>query len=244
MNYLKYLKHLPRSPKGIRTRNEWDEQYPGVSDPVLCGATGVERIGSHGAPWIPTTHVQGCRDCLKLLKEIDFEAFKYMVISGVSSSRRKKACVEMLPYVDGGVVSIIKPASSTVVDSPKLTVYNCISDEQKLISILPSLDIKKMQNAPNYPGIYFVVANIENACSVLYIGKAQNIKKRWKNHHRFPELDLLTRVGIKIQVYFLIIPFPIGSDEHLVKLESHYIDALQPKLNCKRVSDIGQKSVS
>lgn len=242
MNYLRYLQGLPPSPKSISTRKQWEEHYPGIQDPVLCGATGPFRTGSYSlsSPKLPTNHVQGCSDCLRLLRQLDPKAFSSIVMSGASHSIPRKACVEMLPFVDGGVVIGINTADLLAPKTSDLTIRDRDNVDHQLISILPSLEVGKMRIAPMHPGIYFVTSHIEGNQSILYVGKAQNIRERWKSHHRLPELELLTSVGVNIQVHFLIIPHPIGSDKNLTELESHYIDALSPKLNRKPVTKIEQ----
>jgi hypothetical protein len=247
MDYQDYLQNLPRSPKLIRSRIEWENQYPGVQDPILCGETGPIRTTGHFmakeyTPKLPVGHIQGCNKCLKMLSQLDPKSFKKIVLSGASHSSPRTACVEMMPYIDGGGTT--DGISLRPDESLDMAVHNCIGADHHLITILPSLEIQKMRSAPTHPGIYFVTTQIESKLSVLYVGKAQNIRERWKSHHRLPELDLLVSIGMKIQVSFLIIPDPIGSDRNLIELESHYIDSLSPKLNRKPVVKFVQQSIA
>lgn len=50
---------------------------------------------------------------------------------------------------------------------------------------LPSALLQNRAYLPNRGGVYFV---IERAL-ILYIGQTNNLQKRWRSHHRFPQLD-------------------------------------------------------
>src|SRR6266496_2962200 len=49
------------------------------------------------------------------------------------------------------------------------------------LSDLPSVFFEARRNLPECQGIYFAVATDD---TVLYIGKAKNINRRWLGHHR------------------------------------------------------------
>ena len=51
---------------------------------------------------------------------------------------------------------------------------------------LPAVKLLAKEKLPDTAGIYFVVDNKDR---LLYIGKAQNINKRWVNHHRYHQLE-------------------------------------------------------
>lgn len=58
------------------------------------------------------------------------------------------------------------------------------------LSKLPSLFWSQKASLPNCPAVYFVVDS-ENR--VLYVGKATNLLARWKDHHRFEQLNKINR---------------------------------------------------
>ena len=64
-----------------------------------------------------------------------------------------------------------------------------------LLSSIPSLHITERVKLPKQPGIYFVYTLDHN---LLYIGKADNLRTRWNNHHKyqyFIETSIESRIG-------------------------------------------------
>ena len=53
------------------------------------------------------------------------------------------------------------------------------------ISRLPSIKLVDRDNLPECSGIYFVSSSGE----ILYIGKAINVRNRWKAHHRYMQVS-------------------------------------------------------
>ena len=51
-----------------------------------------------------------------------------------------------------------------------------------LLSSIPSLHITERVKLPKLSGIYFVYTLDHN---LLYIGKADNLRTRWNNHHKY-----------------------------------------------------------
>ena len=87
---------------------------------------------------------------------------------------------------------------------------------------LPSVSFDERDNLPGVSGIYFVVSQ---AKTILYIGKAISIRKRWTAHHRFEELKPYKDVRIAWFTY------PAQNDEQLLELEKDCICHFRPLLN-------------
>jgi hypothetical protein len=54
--------------------------------------------------------------------------------------------------------------------------------------LLPSIDLSQRNRLPKSPAVYYVIQPwrmIFGKKPILYIGKAQNIRTRWQNHHKF-----------------------------------------------------------
>lgn len=84
---------------------------------------------------------------------------------------------------------------------------------------LPSLPLSERANLPNDAGIYFAVAKEQ----VLYIGRAINLHRRWRQHHRYDQLKAFGDV----RLYWL----PITEMEFLEELEASLIKHFKPVLN-------------
>ena len=56
---------------------------------------------------------------------------------------------------------------------------------------LPSLVLSAKQQLPNCCAVYFAVSQGQ----VLYVGLATNLRNRWRNHHRLPQLDAISTRG-------------------------------------------------
>ncbi|MCL1492126.1 MAG: GIY-YIG nuclease family protein [Pseudanabaena sp. Salubria-1] len=57
---------------------------------------------------------------------------------------------------------------------------------------LPSKPVKKLKELPQDAGVYYITA----LWIVLYIGKAKNLRSRWKTaHHRYQQFKLLHPFG-------------------------------------------------
>jgi hypothetical protein len=57
-----------------------------------------------------------------------------------------------------------------------------ITPEQINLSTLPSVSLDCRKDLPECPGIYFAV---DSAGTVQYIGRSNNIRQRWSQHHRY-----------------------------------------------------------
>ena len=49
-----------------------------------------------------------------------------------------------------------------------------------------SLLLTKKGNLPTCPAVYLVLSQQKE---ILYIGRANNLKSRWQNHHRFAQVN-------------------------------------------------------
>lgn len=84
---------------------------------------------------------------------------------------------------------------------------------------LPYVDFGNLNSLPETSAIYFVLADEV----VLYVGKAVNLKLRWRNHHRRAQLKKYQKVKISWFEYIHL--------DSLVELENLLIRELKPKLN-------------
>jgi hypothetical protein len=95
---------------------------------------------------------------------------------------------------------------------------------QEFVS-LPSLSLLEKQKLPEFSAIYFAVARDQ----VLYVGLATNLRSRWQNHHRFPQLSGINKRS-EVKVFWLNCP-----SEQLNELEQQYILHYCPILNQTKV---------
>lgn len=86
-----------------------------------------------------------------------------------------------------------------------------------------------LSKLPSVPGLYVVVKTEGFQYITLYVGMSQDIRSRWKAHHRKPEFDLLKKTGSRISIYCL--PVPGASDAILRLQEGWLIKKLNPLLN-------------
>lgn len=84
------------------------------------------------------------------------------------------------------------------------------------------IHIRWLHELPEIPAIYFVVSELTG---LLYIGKANNLKKRWVSHHRYYQLKKYHEVRINW------ITFPNITPDELTNLEREYIEYFMPVLN-------------
>jgi hypothetical protein len=73
------------------------------------------------------------------------------------------------------------------------------------IDRLPYVEFLKKERLPESAGIYFV---IDGERKIWYVGKAQNLKARWKGHHRADQFQKirLKSSGIAAIVVKLFLP--------------------------------------
>lgn len=90
---------------------------------------------------------------------------------------------------------------------------------------LSSLNLTDKQKLPEYSAIYFAVASGQ----VLYVGQAVNLRNRWQNHHRLPQLEAINR-RCQVKLFWLNC-----LSTELNELERQYIQFYCPTLNQTKV---------
>lgn len=66
---------------------------------------------------------------------------------------------------------------------------------------LPHVRYVDRGHLPGCSGIYFVVLQ-DRLPRLAYVGKAKSFLARWTGHHRAPDLDLLTTLGIEVSIHW------------------------------------------
>jgi excinuclease UvrABC nuclease subunit len=92
--------------------------------------------------------------------------------------------------------------------------------EQVKPSDLPSVPLEQRKTLPECPGIYFA---IDNTGIIQYIGRSNNIRQRWLQHHRQSQLEAIG----SIQVAWL----QVSDSLLLPSIEAALIEYFQPLLN-------------
>ncbi len=95
------------------------------------------------------------------------------------------------------------------------------------IQALPAVPLEFRGSLPETSGLYFAIAPTYSQ-PVLYIGKAQNFRERLGNHHRLRDLQVITSIGIAVNLAWLEF---IASDEMLYQQENSLIRQFRPPLN-------------
>jgi hypothetical protein len=91
----------------------------------------------------------------------------------------------------------------------------------------PNLKLSERQILPECSSIYFATARDQ----VLYVGLAKNLRNRWQNHHRLPQLEAINK-RCEVRLFWL------GCDQdQLSDLERHYIEYYCPTLNQTKVPE-------
>lgn len=94
-------------------------------------------------------------------------------------------------------------------------------------STLPNIKLADRQRLPESSGIYFVIS----LDLVLYVGLATNIRNRWQNHHRLPQLQAVNKRN-EVNLFWLSC-----TQNQLKDLERQYIEYYRPALNQTKVPD-------
>jgi excinuclease UvrABC nuclease subunit len=84
---------------------------------------------------------------------------------------------------------------------------------------LDSLLLIKKGNLPTCPAVYFVLSQKKE---ILYIGRADNLRNRWQNHHRFAQVN---RSGTQI------VWMEVADKSDLPEIERNLISVFKPLLN-------------
>ncbi len=93
------------------------------------------------------------------------------------------------------------------------------------ITDLDFVSLAELRKLPSIPAIYFAVSKNNE---LLYIGKAESLKSRWKNHHRYEQL-VNDYPGTRIYYH------KINDKAHLKILEEYFIELFSPKLNSQPI---------
>lgn len=91
----------------------------------------------------------------------------------------------------------------------------------------PSLKLSEKEKLPECSGIYFAIANNQ----ILYIGQSRNIKNRWQNHHRLPQLEKINK-RCEVKLFWLEC-----NQNQLNEIEKQYINYYYPGLNNTKKPD-------
>jgi hypothetical protein len=92
---------------------------------------------------------------------------------------------------------------------------------------LPNLKLLEKQALPECSAIYFVIASD----LVLYVGLATNLRTRWQNHHRLPQLEAVNKRS-EVRLFWLSC-----DRDRLNELERQYIEYYCPSLNQTKVPE-------
>lgn len=106
---------------------------------------------------------------------------------------------------------------------------------------------------PSTPGIYLIAGIIPSvpksdypeAYLYLYIGRSNNLKQRWLNHHRQQQLNFLKHtLNIELEIYVLCFNdlFDLKQDQ-LSEIESKAIYHFQPRLNNTPIPDFNHEAL-
>lgn len=93
------------------------------------------------------------------------------------------------------------------------------------LSALPWVPLSATAGFPAQPGIYFAIDPQNN---IQYIGRSKDVRGRWKNHHRFEDLQAIG--GVRISYLF------IEAVDLLPEMEMALISWFNPPLNRARSS--------
>jgi len=84
----------------------------------------------------------------------------------------------------------------------------------------PNLRLSERQRLPECSSIYFATARDQ----VLYVGLAKNLRNRWQNHHRLPQLEAINK-RCEVRLFWLDC-----GQEQLSDLERNYYRVLLSNL--------------
>ncbi|MDJ0716911.1 MAG: GIY-YIG nuclease family protein [Prochloraceae cyanobacterium] len=95
-----------------------------------------------------------------------------------------------------------------------------IKPEKINLTTLPTLHLRDKEKLPEKSGIYFA---LDSLGIVQYIGKANNLKNRWNNHHRENQLKGLNDIKIAY--------LEVSDPSLLTEIEKSLINRFKPGLN-------------
>jgi excinuclease UvrABC nuclease subunit len=95
------------------------------------------------------------------------------------------------------------------------------------VFFLPS--VAHPQRLPPRSGIYYVTG----AWQVFYVGRSQNLQRRWRSHHKLAEFNALRPFG---RIHYHLVP-----SDRLLALEQAEIKRLKPPWNYQTPLKGGEK---
>jgi hypothetical protein len=102
---------------------------------------------------------------------------------------------------------------------------------------LPRITFVDRGLLPASSGIYFVIIQAQ-AARLAYIGKAESFSARWTGHHRIPDFELLTSLGIAVEIAWTNVETP-----QLGQAEEEMIELFRPPLNARATSRTRQQRI-
>lgn len=99
------------------------------------------------------------------------------------------------------------------------------------ISLFPSLAFEHRTDLPPIPAVYFV---LNEQRGVMYIGATENLRARWKSHHRAPQMN----VG-SYRIHWM----EMGDADQRLAMERQAIDYFRPLWNRTEVPTNDMKRV-
>lgn len=91
---------------------------------------------------------------------------------------------------------------------------------------IPFDNLKLTKSLPDIPAIYFAAGQMCCKTEIFYIGKTENLRKRWCNHHRHSDLVVIQAIGIEVFVYWMQCEC-----DRLTEIEESLITKFTPPLN-------------
>lgn len=97
---------------------------------------------------------------------------------------------------------------------------------------LPYITYKDKANLPSSSGIYYVLNRYKR--EIVYIGRAKNIRNRWKKHHRDWDIGVLESIYTDGRI---TIAWEIYPENYLKEFEIKRIREFKPIINWKDIED-------
>lgn len=91
---------------------------------------------------------------------------------------------------------------------------------------------------PESTGLYLVRFLNNSEWNNLYVGYSSNLRKRWSQHHRKPEIDFLTSIGVRIECRYIAETPLFRFRGSINQMEKQLIDELKPVLNNSTVKKL------
>jgi hypothetical protein len=191
-------------------------------DHIKCDCH-LSRNSSRGRPYNDLAqHALRCFLYLDLLQEINPDLFNEYI----EYTRENQTQFSSKFFAHFSITGKISTMTGSVNNSDSLKEF---------------LDISKVSSPndfPPLPGIYLVRFLNNDRWESLYLGKSENLKSRWNQHHRMPEIELLKNIGLTIEFRFLAESNFLKFSEPLELLERRLIEQIKPKLNGKKIIKI------